>query len=168
MLKSIREDAGLSQHTVARRLNISTQHLMRIEQGVYAHLNDEVAAVYSELSRLTPTTESIGSLKEGYAHEINVRRSLVKQRLQLNVNWDDAPVGNFPRLREFLGWDSRIGFCKDLAVHPASLQHYEKGKARKLPYDLEEALVAIGTPPRIIDSLRPATKGIATKGIQHG
>lgn len=154
-LKTIREDAGLSQHTIARKLNISTQHLMRIEQGVYSRLSDDVAAVYSELSRLTPTVESIASIKEGYELEIAAKRSVVKNRLQLQLDWNDAPVGDFKALRKFMGWDSRIGFCKDLAVHPAALQHYEAGKARKLPHDLEEALVAIAVPTRIIDSVRP-------------
>lgn len=161
LLKRIREDAGITQVGMAHRAGVSKQHIMRIEQGIYAHLNPEIAEHYSNISMRelpygAPVGYSVVGLQKEYAAEVALRRKVLKPEIEDHVlkngGWANAP-SDLADFREWLGYSSRIGFCKALACHPAAMLNYEKGAAIRLPSDLHEALVAVGVPETVIATL---------------
>jgi transcriptional regulator with XRE-family HTH domain len=154
VLKDIREGARVSQNRIARKLNIGTQHVMRIEQGLYDHISPEAAKAYAELSfiqadELSPLARlSPSEVMDLYREDISNRREQLAQRYT-DTDWNGFTSSSLSDLRDFLGFDSRISFCKALSVHPAAVINFESGRAKRLPTDLLLALNAIGVPAEI-------------------
>lgn len=155
LLRNIREAAGITQVGMAHRAGVSKQHIMRIEQGVYAKLNDTVAQAYADISLEDASPYQIIC---DYANEVDGRREALRYEIAEQVmkqgGWLNAPR-NFQAFRIWLGFPSRIGFCKALACHPATVLNFEKGKAKRLPADVIDALRAVGVPKSLIPLLHP-------------
>ena len=157
LLKEIREAAGITQVGMAHRCGVSKQHIMRIEQGVYAKLNDAIAEAYAEL---TPDYAGLTAYQLicQYSIEVENRREALKYEIAEHVlkqgGWTNAPV-EFSEFRKFIGYESRIGFCKALACHPSTVLNYEKGKARRLPADVSNALRSVGVPKSLLELIKP-------------
>jgi transcriptional regulator with XRE-family HTH domain len=171
LLKELRTSAGITQIGFASRMGVSKQHIMRIEQGLYQHIPDNILDGYSALSAssqfgfLTAT-----EIERRYENEVQIRfenlRSDLAERAQNAGGWQNfhdtlqpqprkgrRHGQNLRNLQSFLGFNSRIEFCKTLAVHPATVLNYEKGLARRLPRDLEQALRVSGVPVGVINAL---------------
>lgn len=171
LLKDLRTSAGITQVGFAHRMGVSKQHIMRIEQGLYQHVPENILDGYSALSAqsqfgfLTST-----EIERRYENEVQVRfenlRAELAERAQNAGGWQTLhdtlqpqprkgrrSGENLRKFQAFLGFNSRIEFCKTLAVHPATVLNYEKGLARKLPRDLEQALRVSGVPVGVINAL---------------
>lgn len=170
-LRDLRTSAGVTQVGLARRAGVSKQHIMRIEQGLYHSVPDSILDVYSSISEdsefgfLTVT-----ELERRYEAELQVRfeelRADITDRSAQNGGWaqllDSLQTqpskgkrsgDNLLYFRSFLGFDSRIEFCKTFAAHPSTVLNYEKGMAKKLPRDLRDGLLNAGVPVGVVNAL---------------
>jgi transcriptional regulator with XRE-family HTH domain len=148
-LKTIRTNAGISQIGMAHRLGVSRQYVTRIEQGLYAHLPDEVLTEYATLG-----DRPVAVLQEQYEEVIWAKRESLVPTCRA-VNWsrflEALPENNgLELLRETLGFNSRISFCIKLAVHPSTVLLFETDRTKKLPTDVVEALLTAGVPSNVI------------------
>lgn len=151
--KSLRTERGITQHELAMRAGVSTQAVMRYEQGLYEGLSYSIAR---NLAIMTDTP----------VDEVYKTYDLARNEQQLNADLTKVPpirlLGDkhpFETFREDVMKSkgknpSRIAFCILLAIHPATVAEYDSGRVKHMPALIERALDNAGLDSEYLDTLK--------------
>lgn len=162
--KSLRISLGLSQKEIADQIGITSQVVLRNEQGLYTTPNVQIMTV------LLREAHSRGIIKHTYHSLTEAYDTWVKDVRHTNGYIFNRPItfklGHRPVAHPFRIWResfgfSRIGFCKLLALHPSIVQSYEEGRTGPLPDVIRAALIDAGC-SGIISSLQSRCEAYAS------
>lgn len=156
-IKSLRESHGFSQHDLARLSDVSQQYILRLEQGLFTNVPNDVAEILVNPGPPTTsvwlppvaTQEAIEELSIDYRkwqskHRQSNLHLLRDALLYLTTRPQDPTLINqFPRFRLYTS-ESQIGFCKLFCLHPQVVKTFEKKAQRKLSDYLHAALLDAG------------------------
>lgn len=140
-IKQARQARGLSQKDLAEHLGVSPHALLRYEQGLYEEISPHILNYVSGLADLP-----IARIKNDY----RIFRLETQQRAKslfyplpvVRITPEEHPFTYFRRecMERRTGKDSRIGFCILLAMNPAVVLNYDKGKQGPMPALIKQAL----------------------------
>lgn len=135
--KKLREQHNITQETLARVAGVTTQSILRYEQGLYEKPSDKIV---NALSSLTGAKPPVLKLKYEIWRRFQQERAspifVVIRPLQLKPG--EHPFITF---RTNQGYASRMAFCKLLAIHPSVVADYEKGRQKHMPRMIKQALI---------------------------
>jgi hypothetical protein len=142
-LRQYRSDKFLSLDQAAAELKVSVSTLIRTEQGCYNDIPPTILgaisshflspdAVRSQYSRYQTGNRTLNSrgLVRGYQRELSQRYRISRKT-----------KNPFIIFRELQGYYSRLAFCKDFCLHPATVKRLEDGLANRIPESVQSALV---------------------------
>lgn len=130
----IRKSKGMSQASLAASLDVSKEHVGRVEQGVFRKAPAEIITYLSVTFNINYTY-----LEESYyEYQLNTRKLFAeKYQSYMDVrptDWSN-PIEAYYKSQGL----SRVGLCKGWCVHPASLADYQKNRQRNAPADVKRA-----------------------------
>lgn len=139
-ITEFREEHNLQQKELAHYARVSSQVVMRAEQGLYNHLPPSIAEAIGILD-----TDIGFTIGEDY-HKwqiitLEMNREIVKEKMPLlyAAGKTDTGITNFRQWRECFS-DSVMGFCKIFLTQQAIIAKYESGKMDNLPEIVIERL----------------------------
>ena len=153
-LKLVRTNANLSQSQIAEMAGITPLAVLRYEQGLLENLSPKLAAVIAELADVP-----LAVVHDEYEDDRRIQRvsqtNIFRNPPSLELRPDEHPFETFRKLitRRAVGTESRMAFCKLLALHPAVVAEYDKGKCKHMPAMIKEALLAASCPEKFIETL---------------
>lgn len=175
-LASARELCGLSQSELASRIEVSPQTIQRIEKGTLRPSHKILKFIVSELSPNSyqlvdlpgfgPARLSVNGLLNAWEDWRTSVRSLnggPLRRTPVGV----IKLGYRPKTHPLTIWRVRaVGpklytFCNLLAIHPYSVERFERGTSPNFPGDLYEALLDAGLDENAVNSLMDACRAFA-------
>lgn len=133
-----RVKGGYSLEKLGKIVGLSKQYLSRAEHGTYAGLNRELVIWISKSLEISP--KSVKRLYESFQSE--KRHDTVRTRhIDFLARKGSSEAGHvlFRHWREG-HWYSQIAFCRDMCVHPVSVENYEEGITLFMPAQLQDAL----------------------------
>lgn len=142
IIKTTREQRGITQREVARLAGMSPQGVMRYEQGLYENLSVKLRDAIVELTDWEPY--KVDMLYHAFRVDTQIRAGqYLAEPPPIHFTETRTPFLNF---REGLtsgavGTKSRMAFCILLAVHPATVQQYDEGKVKYMPALIKRALI---------------------------
>lgn len=176
-LRQLRSDLFMTQEEVADLAGITSQSILRYEQGLYE--KPSLKLIQTLLSLGSPSNVTIQSVTKDYSKWRTAHQRLASVYF--------TPVGTLYRLRiiesdwfsvgggatqnpiiqrfeplesPFETWrtgildnPSRMNFCILLAIHPSVVASYEKGRRRGMPPLIRIALVHAGVSLEVLDRL---------------
>jgi transcriptional regulator with XRE-family HTH domain len=133
-----RVKGGYSLEKLGKIVGLSKQYLSRAEHGTYSGLNKELVAWISHSLEMSP--KAVRSSYESFQSE--QRHNTVRtHHIDFLARKGSLEAGHvlFRHWREG-HWYSQIAFCRDLCVHPVSVENYEEGITMFMPAQLQDAL----------------------------
>lgn len=133
-LKETRLLAGKTQKQIAHETNMTPHAVLRYEQGLYDALSPKLSLYCSEHLELLPSEVEI------QYHEFQLERRRLSGPYftpwpTLVMSPHEHPFVYFRNVVTLraVGKKTRIGFCILLALNPAVVLQYEKGRSAHLP-----------------------------------
>lgn len=157
-LKAQRELVNLSQQSLALKSDVSSQYILRLEQGLLTSPPYDVLKVlvnpgppYHDWLPPVAEQESIGELEVSYRDwQLGIRKSNLPQLRDAVIIFagspeerDDQLINQFPRFRSLIH-ESKIGFCKLYCIHPQVLTTFESKPRRHFTEYLRNVWVEAG------------------------
>ena len=152
-IKRLRRERGLSQKGLADALDMSTHGLLRYEQGLYEHLSPKILEWIGENTNDRAYEEC--AYQEFRKHQQWIASQWVDNLPPIQINAEAHPFVTFREhiTTRAVGTKSRIRFCILLAVNPAVVLNYDKGKQGPMPSLIKEALTNAGVDPEYLHRL---------------
>jgi transcriptional regulator with XRE-family HTH domain len=154
-LKKVRQDLGLSQTQLATKAGVTSQAVLKYEQGLYQEPSHNILNALIAVGRDKDMRVDLLRLvteyhKWRYVHQA-AQRWLFTPLRALPIRAGQHP---FTSLRLAVGEGyTQQGFAVLLAVHPATMQAYDSGRTRTMPNVIREALDNAGCRKSIIDEV---------------
>lgn len=129
---------GYSLERLGKKLGVSKQYLSRAEHGTYSGINRNLARWAANTLEL-----SVREVDRQYNAFQSERRRLTAQNLAptLLARKGSLEPGHVIFARWRAGWwSSQIAFCRDMCVHPQSVENYEEGIVTIMPILIMDAL----------------------------
>lgn len=127
-----------SLEKLGKKLGLSKQYLSRAEHGTYSGINRNLARWVANVLDI-----SVREVDRQYSAFQSEKRRLTAQNLApallARKNNNEAGHVIFKRWRESW-WPTPLAFCKDLCVHPQSVENYEEGIITLMPNVVMDAL----------------------------
>jgi DNA-binding XRE family transcriptional regulator len=146
-LKAARLSAGMTQKAIASATDMTPHAILRYEQGLYDQLSPKLSLFCSEHLDLLPSEVEA----EYRLFQHNRRRDSAGYFLpfpNLVMSPSEHPFVYFRNVitTRAVGKKTRIGFCVLLAMNPAVVLQYEKGRTAHLPLLMVGCLRDAGVP----------------------
>lgn len=165
-IKQFRLQLGMTQTDLADLAGISQQGVLRYEQSLYEEPSSKLVTALAEAMDYAGITPEYDPSDPMTGHTRNLLIGLYKTN-RLEIQREAAryfskyyPVMSHGMEHPFITWrthilgtSSRMKFCILLAVHPAVVAEYEKGKRPYMPALLKDALVAAGVGNELLGEL---------------
>lgn len=147
------ENISISQ--LAKDFNVTESTIIRTEQGLYNEIPPNVLRNLAAHS-LSPDTvrrqyaryQTGKRLKSGARYS---RRTYGEYRSLTKKNPEENPLVLFRA--SFLGYKSRLAFCKDFCLHPSTVKRVEDGLSQTLPQSILDALGDAGFDGWLLEKL---------------
>lgn len=130
---------SMSSNTLAKRLGFSRQYISKAEQGTYTSLNPALVLWIANISQTTKET-----VNQKYVNFQKAQRNATVEKIDPEPLV--RPAGNFQpgyvlfqKWREGY-WNSSVAFGVAFCLHPETIDTYEDGQRKKMPYPLREVL----------------------------
>lgn len=129
---------GYSLERLGKLLGVSKQYLSRAEHGTYSGINRNLARWTAGVLDI-----SVHEVDRQYSSFQSAKRRRTAQNLQPQIlarrGSNEAGHVIFSRWRAGY-WPTIIAFCKDMCVHPSSVENYEEGITPVMPVQLVDAM----------------------------
>jgi transcriptional regulator with XRE-family HTH domain len=137
-LTLIRFRNGYNAKALAKKLNVSSQYIDRLEQGVYEAPNPKVLDWCVENSAMTEE-----EILEEYQQWKFLKREDTLASLNLKPSYFRSPK-EFKAWREYY-WDTGFQCAKALCIPHSPVANYENAEGRgTMPHRLKEVLLYLG------------------------
>lgn len=190
-VRLIRERNGYTQAEVANLAGITPQSVLRYEQGVYDNLSPNLSELLVSLIISDPSpefwrlrlgtdpTEFLTSDRSTLAEALSngytaYRRATQRQAAYLFDGAHPGLIGSGIHHHPFIEFrtrvlksGSRMLFCKTLAINPAVVAEYEKGRRAAMPPMITLALFNAGVSATLLTALKEAGSRYATSVKLH-
>lgn len=129
---------GYSLERLGKRLGVSKQYLSRAEHGTYSGINRNLARWVA--NALEVPVREVDRQYEAFQKEKrqHTAQNLAPVMLARKGSKEPGHV-IFARWRAGY-WPTVIAFCKDMCVHPASVENYEEGITPLMPALVMDAM----------------------------
>lgn len=141
-IRSARLARGMTQKGLAKLADVTPHALLRYEQGLYEEISPNIINTITLIDEeLTPQ-----NLNQQYqAFRLEKQQAACRHLYPLPVveaNESEHPFKQFEDavMTRMTGKPSRIGFCILLAINPAVVLNYDKGKQGPMPSLIRSAL----------------------------
>lgn len=129
---------GYSLERLGKKLGVSKQYLSRAEHGTYSGLNRNLARWVANVLDI-PVREVDRQYNSFQSEKRRVTATNLKPQMLARRGSNEPGHVIFARWRAGY-WPTVIAFCRDLCVHPASVENYEDGIIALMPAQLLDAL----------------------------
>lgn len=149
-MKTLRQDLNLTQEAVALACGMSRLAVLRYEQYLYEQPSPKLIRFYQDQFPGLDYSKRYSDARFAVQAEANLR---LEPLPNLRMFRDEHPFITWRTTitTRAVGEDSRMAFCKFLALHPATVAEYEHGRLRNLPSAIREALFNV--PSWYLDNL---------------
>lgn len=144
-IKRIRTNAGITQKEVARVTGMTSQAVLRYEQGLYEELSPKLLEYYGDIS-----SDDSPNRYENIAAQYQMDRMKIQRDAShafnslppLRMVVGEHPFCTFRKAitSRAVGKDSRMAFCILLALNPAVVYTYDTGKQPTMPSLISQGL----------------------------
>lgn len=146
---------NISISQLAKDFGVTESTIIRTEQGLYNEIPPNVLRHLAAHS-LSPNTvrrqyaryQTCQRLKSGARYN---RRTYSFYRSMVAQNPEENPLVLFRE--KFLGYKSRLAFCKDFCLHPSTVKRVEDGLSQTLPQSILDALGEAGFDGWLLEKL---------------
>lgn len=156
-IKELRLERGMTQKELAELAGMTPHGLLRYEQGLYENLSNNLLTTISDHFGFTPEDHSL------FIQQYDAFRLEIQRNASIYMD-NPPPVQISPNHHPFetfrdhvtlraVGTKSRIRFCILLAVNPAVVLNYDKGKQGPMPSLISEALKTANLDERYLEML---------------
>lgn len=152
---------GYSLEKLGKKLGVSKQYLSRAEHGTYSGINRNLARWTASILEL-----SVREVDRQYSTFQSEKRRRTVQTIapDMLARKGSLEPGHVIFARWRAGWwSTQLAFCKDMCVHPQSVENYEEGIVTIMPLLVMDALreVKLLDPNWSDELLGKPRKGIA-------
>lgn len=147
--KALREHHNITQEQLANAAGTTSQSILRYEQGLYEKPSEKIIDALVKLSGVAAPKLLLRYEYWRLAHQERAAPVFAANR-PLLVKAGEHPFVTF---RSSLGYESRMAFCKLLAIHPSVVAEYEKGNQKHIPRMIKNALINGGCRRITVDQL---------------
>jgi hypothetical protein len=156
-------------------LPFEPQTVDRVERGTLTPSNNYLKALAFALTDAgytfpTSSTGPVGVLLNAHTEWVIEHRKLARPVLNRKVT---IKLGYNPQTHPFTLWrvalvgPNRYAFCNLLALHPYTVEYYEKGQSAKFPSAIWDALSDAAVDPELIDYLVAACKAFSDYWVRR-
>lgn len=144
-MKNLRTQLGFTQEQVANQTGMTRLAVLRYEQYLYEELSSKLVSFYAK-----QTDRDLSDIQSQYHQErlmvqYEANQIILEPYPSLRIIGGEHPFTTFRRTLTYraVGEDSRMAFCKLLALHPSTVAEYEAAKLRSLPSAIRSALFSL-------------------------